>query len=171
MDFRGRHVVSDIVDVGGAPVGLVGVVNGDPGLYRRLPFGGTTLTRPNDAVVAEAARLREQGCVTVIALTHQWLRDDRALAQLGVVALVLGGHEHEGYLETDHPTPLAKAPLNATSAVVADVTPWCCRPRDRACGRPASARWWPPACAMPLVPRWASSTAADCAGTRTGVSA
>ncbi|MBK8592976.1 MAG: bifunctional metallophosphatase/5'-nucleotidase [Sandaracinaceae bacterium] len=122
VDFRGRHVVSDIVDVGGAPVGLVGVVNGDPGLYRRLPFGGTTLTRPNDAVVAEAARLREQGCVTVIALTHQWLRDDRALAQLGVVALVLGGHEHEGYLETDHPTPLAKAPLNATSAVVADVT-------------------------------------------------
>ena len=121
-DFRGRHVASDVLDVGGQLLGLVGVVNGDPGLYRRPPFGGATLGVPNDAVVAMARQLRERGCVAVIALTHQWLADDRALADLGAVDLVLGGHEHEGYLETDRRVPLAKAPLNATSAIIADLT-------------------------------------------------
>lgn len=121
-DFRGRHVGTDVVDVGGLPVGLVGVVNGDPSLYRRPPFGGATLGVPNDAVVAEAQRLRAQGCVAVVALTHQWLQDDRALAKLGAVELILGGHEHEGYLELDHAVPLAKAPLNATSAILAELT-------------------------------------------------
>ncbi|MCB9627462.1 MAG: bifunctional metallophosphatase/5'-nucleotidase [Sandaracinaceae bacterium] len=120
-DFRGRHVSEDVVLVGPHRVGLVGVVNGDPGLYRRAPFGGATVEEPNEAAVRTARVLRGAGCVAVVALTHQWLEDDRELAGLGVVDLVLGGHEHEGYLETNHRAPIAKAKVDATAAVVADL--------------------------------------------------
>jgi 2',3'-cyclic-nucleotide 2'-phosphodiesterase (5'-nucleotidase family) len=57
----------------------------------------------------------------VVALTHQPLPDDRHLADAGLVDLVLGGHEHEGYTEVDHLAPLIKAPMNAVAAVVADL--------------------------------------------------
>lgn len=112
---------SDVVRVGTSRVGLVGGVNGDRTLFRRPPFGGATIGAPNDAIGAEAARLRAEGCTAVVALTHQPLRADRALAASGSVDLVLGGHEHEGYLETQHGAPLVKAPMNATSVVVADL--------------------------------------------------
>lgn len=115
-------VPSDVVTIAGARVGLVGVVNGDRTLFRRPPFGGADFEDTNGAATREAATLRATGCVAVVALTHQPLPRDRALADLGVVDLVLGGHEHEGTLETTHRAPLAKAPMNATAAIVADVT-------------------------------------------------
>ncbi|MBK7156832.1 MAG: metallophosphoesterase [Sandaracinaceae bacterium] len=82
VDFRGRHVVSDIVDVGGAPVGLVGVVNGDPGLYRRLPLAvprsraPTTPWSPRPRACASRAasrssRSRTSGCATT-APSRSW---------------------------------------------------------------------------------------------------
>lgn len=119
--FAGRHVPADMVDVHGARIGLVGVVSDDPTQYRGPPFGGAVIGPTNDSVVAEAARLRTEGCVAVIALTHQPLRVDRALADLGVVDLIHGGHEHDGHLELDRRTPIAKAPMNATSVIIADL--------------------------------------------------
>ncbi len=122
VGFRGRHVISDVIHVGALRVGLVGVVNGDSALYHRPPFGGADVQATNESAAREAMRLRADGCVAVVALTHQRMTDDRALAELGVVDIVLGGHEHDGFLETDHRAPLAKAPMNATSAVVATLS-------------------------------------------------
>ena len=121
-DFRGRHVASDTVDVGGHRVGLVGVVNGDPSLYHRAPFGGAEVGPTNETVARAAKELRIKGCVAVVALTHQRVTHDRVLADMGVVDLILGGHDHEGYIETNHLAPLAKAPMNAAAALVATMT-------------------------------------------------
>jgi 2',3'-cyclic-nucleotide 2'-phosphodiesterase (5'-nucleotidase family) len=120
-DFAGRHVRSEVIEVRGVKVGLLGVVEGDPSLFRKPPFGGAALLPTSGAVREEAAHLRSAGCDAVIALTHQRLSTDRALAELGLVDLILGGHEHEGYLETVNGIPLVKAPMNATAAIVADL--------------------------------------------------
>lgn len=114
-------VPHDEVEVGGARVGLVGVVNGDRTLFRRAPFGNAMVGPTNESAIAEATALRASGCAAIVALTHQPLRLDRALAEDGALDLVLGGHEHEGYLETAHHAPLAKAPTNAAAAIVADL--------------------------------------------------
>ncbi len=113
----------DVVEVGGKRVGLVGVVMDDANVYRRRPFGGVELTRPNDAVVHEAARLRaDERCDTVIAITHQWIADDRTLAKTGVVPLILGGHEHDPFLERFEQCVLTKSGMDATHAAVVTVT-------------------------------------------------
>ncbi len=113
----------DVVEVGGRRVGLVGVVMDDLNVYRRPPFGGATLEHPNDAVVREVARLRrDERCDTVIAITHQWLKDDRLLAALGVVPLILGGHEHDPHLERTEHTVLSKSGMDAVHAAVVTVT-------------------------------------------------
>lgn len=113
----------DILSVGGWSVGFVGAPDLDPALFRRVPFGGAQFGPANESIATTSALLREKGCVAVVALTHQRLADDRALAERHVVDLILGGHEHEGYLERGeaHPTPLAKAPMNAMGAVIADL--------------------------------------------------
>lgn len=113
---------SDVVDVAGVKVGLIGAVMTDPNVYRRPPFGGVALDDPNESLVAEAARLRQAGCHTVIAITHQWLADDRRLASTGVVSLILGGHEHDPHLERHDGAVLSKSGMDATRAAVVTVT-------------------------------------------------
>ncbi|MCA9578321.1 MAG: bifunctional metallophosphatase/5'-nucleotidase [Myxococcales bacterium] len=122
LSFAGRHIPHDVVSVGVFRVGVLGAVDGDASLYRRPPFGGATLEEPNDAIVRQASQLRADGCDAVVALTHQWLADDRALAATRAVDLILGGHEHEGYLERGEDTPVAKAQADAVTAVVASIT-------------------------------------------------
>ncbi|MDP3505149.1 MAG: 5'-nucleotidase C-terminal domain-containing protein [Myxococcales bacterium] len=113
----------DVVEVGGRRVGLVGVVMDDPNVYRRPPFGGARLEHPNVVVTREAARLRrEERCDTVIAITHQWLKDDRLLAASGVVPLILGGHEHDPHLERTEHAVLSKSGMDAVNAAVVTVT-------------------------------------------------
>lgn len=121
-DFRGDFVRSDVVRIRDREVGLVGGLSGERGLYRRPPFGGATIGPLEEALVGEAGRLRAGGCTAIVAITHQSLGEDRELADLGVVDLILGGHEHGGHLEVDRRAPLAKAPMNAHAAVVANLT-------------------------------------------------
>ncbi|MFO0685976.1 MAG: 5'-nucleotidase C-terminal domain-containing protein [Sandaracinus sp.] len=116
-----RHQPSDVVEIGAFRVGLVGALEGDPTLYRRPPFEGAVFEATAVGLAREASRLRAEGCAAIVALTHQPMPLDRALAEAGIVDLVLGGHEHDGFLEPSHRAPLAKAPMNATSAIVAEV--------------------------------------------------
>lgn len=116
-----RHTRADVVDVAGTRVGVLGLVEAEATFFRKPPFGGAKFASTIETARTEAAALRGAGCAAVIALTHQRLPVDRALAAARVVDFVHGGHEHEGYLELEHGTPLAKAPMNAASAVLADL--------------------------------------------------
>lgn len=106
-------------------VGLVGVVMDDLTVYRRVPFGGARLLPANQAACDERARLMASGCSTVIALTHQPLPDDRALARALPVnqgfPLILGGHEHQASLEREGSTVIVKAAADAVSVGVTDL--------------------------------------------------
>jgi len=105
-------------------VGLVGVVSADPALYRPAPFGGLPIDPANDRVVAEAKQCLSEGAGCVIALTHQALADDRALAAREEVPLplIVGGHEHEPHLEVVHGVQIVKAGMDAVHAAVVDLT-------------------------------------------------
>lgn len=122
--------LSDVVEVrapSGAvtKVGLVGVVMDDRAVYRRPPFAPATVLPANRAALDEARRLRASGCDTVVALTHQPVADDRALASaaLGDLAfpVLLGGHDHQPYLETVADTTLVKAGADAILAAVVEL--------------------------------------------------
>jgi 2',3'-cyclic-nucleotide 2'-phosphodiesterase (5'-nucleotidase family) len=116
---------SDVIDVGGTKVGLLGVVMNAPGVYRRIPFGADALDPPNEAARSEAARLvREFGCACVVPLTHQDADDDRALARLvrdPPFPVIVGGHEHTTMLEQVEGTWIVKAGSDATHAAVIDL--------------------------------------------------
>lgn len=118
-----RH---DVIDVGdGVKVGLVGVVMADPAVYRGKPFGGADVSPANEAALNEARKLQEDGCSVVIALTHQSLSDDRALAeQRGDLRLplIVGGHEHTPVLLDVNGTWIVKAGSEASSAVITELT-------------------------------------------------
>ncbi len=116
---------SQVLTVGSARVGLVGVVMTDGATYRRPPFGGAALTNANEAARAEAARLmRDEGCTCVIPLTHQPASDDRELARTQrepPFPVIVGGHDHVVVLEDLGGTWLVKAQSDAVHAAVIDL--------------------------------------------------
>ncbi len=119
---------SDVIEVRGVKVGFLGVVMTDPSVYRRAPFGGRGVLPPKPAALAEAKRLVEmEGCAFVVPLTHLFVHDDRALARAQADAglpfpVLLGGHEHQSVLEEVGPTWIVKAGVDASHAVVVDLT-------------------------------------------------
>lgn len=117
-----RH---DVIRVGPIAIGIVGVVMTDPTVYRGKPFGGAELAPANEAAMAEAARLIAEGCAGVVAITHQAIADDRALAttqRTPPFPVIVGGHEHTPMLVEVDGTWIVKAGSEATHAVITDVT-------------------------------------------------
>jgi 2',3'-cyclic-nucleotide 2'-phosphodiesterase (5'-nucleotidase family) len=129
-DFSRRAPPHDIVEVckdgRQVKVGLIGIVDSSPSLYRRPPFGGTRLLPANPTALESTRSLLESGVDCVIALTHQTLRDDRALAAAEPkVAVVLGGHEHISIFEnldsSSNSAPIVKAGQNATHVIITEL--------------------------------------------------
>lgn len=123
---------NDVVEVtsgtGTLRVGLVGAVMDDANAYRRPPFAHAKLAAPNPALVAEAERLLErESCACVIAITHQTMAGDRALATEARRTLapsfpvILGGHEHVVILENVEGTEIVKAGADAHKAAIIDI--------------------------------------------------
>jgi len=128
--FEPELPLHDIVEVRSpsgqeVKVGVVGVVMHDRTVYRRPPFGGVTLLPANDAALAERRKLRGMGCAHVIALTHQPIGEDRALAAAlpegEAFPVLLAGHEHQVFLETIGGTTIVKASADAVKAAVIDL--------------------------------------------------
>ncbi len=120
-----RHAVLALTAPGGrtVTVGLVGVLTEDPALYRPGAFNGLVILPANESAVREARALRAQGCGALIAMTHQAMARDRALAaqREAPFSLVIGGHEHEPHLESVDGCWVVKAGSEAAHAVVIDL--------------------------------------------------
>lgn len=119
--FEDRYPTSIVLSVGDARVGLVGVIDGDATLYRRPPFGGAHVGPANATAIAEADKLRAWGVPVVIAMTHQRMPDDRALAETGVFPLIVGGHDHDVRPEKIGASWVVKVPSEAVEAAIVDV--------------------------------------------------
>jgi 2',3'-cyclic-nucleotide 2'-phosphodiesterase (5'-nucleotidase family) len=125
VGFEPPLATQDVIDVAGVRVGLLGVVMSDPAVYRHAAFGGAHVEEANAVAAREAARLRrEERCALVIPLTHQPMDDDRALARKvrdPPFDVIVGGHEHEPFLERVEGTWIVKAGSDARRAVVVDI--------------------------------------------------
>ncbi len=124
VSFDPKMPSADVIDVGGARVGLLGIVMTDPAIYRDAPFGGAELEAPLKAALREARRLFDAGCASVVPITHQTIDDDRALALAQSdppFPVIVGGHEHAPFVEKTGATWIVKAGSDATAAVITEL--------------------------------------------------
>ena len=96
----GGAVASWTTEVGEYTVGVFGLLTPETDVLSS-PGQGVTFAPYLDAASAAVGQLREQGADVVIALTHLTVAEDRALARVGGINLILGGHDHDpiSYLE------------------------------------------------------------------------
>ncbi|HEX9983352.1 MAG TPA: bifunctional UDP-sugar hydrolase/5'-nucleotidase [Thermoanaerobaculia bacterium] len=116
--FSARHAnVRDtlVLDIGGTKVGIFGITIPNNRSYVQM-------TDAQDATRLALARLKQDGAAVIIALTHQNLDADLALAQRHPeIDVVIGGHEHSYLERMVGGRPVTKADADALSAVVHDV--------------------------------------------------
>ena len=116
----------DIVEVGYRRVALAGFCTNNTDIFRP----GTNLTiQPIFDALKETWSKCSHDATMLIPLTHQTIAEDRELAtgiqqhdQLsGKVPVIVGGHEHEIYIEKIERSLIVKAGADATNVVVVDV--------------------------------------------------
>src|SRR5215213_9123692 len=96
-----------IREVGGVRVGIFGLLLSET----ETMSNPGPLVRFEDPVTAGkrmAGLLRRQGVEVVIALTHLPMREDKRLAALADIDLIVGGHEHELLESMAGGTPILK---------------------------------------------------------------
>ncbi len=106
---------AQIIDVEGVKMGILGIT------MDNFNQDFATITPPLEAARKAVKQLQEQKADIIIAMTHQSLEDDIALArQVPEINLILGGHEHDNFklLRNDEQTPITKADANSKSAFV-----------------------------------------------------
>ncbi|CAB9498070.1 5'-nucleotidase [Seminavis robusta] len=105
---------------------LLGLITEDPSLYRPDAFGGATiqplLPRARELITS----LKDQQVDLIVPLTHQGIAADRLMANEmdgTKIPLLLGGHDHEPYLETAQQGScrIVKTGMDAQKAAVIDI--------------------------------------------------
>lgn len=93
-----RHVIpSALYDLDGLRVGVVGLGNVSSlnSIYDESNSMGITVIEPQEALPAEAAKLRALGADIIVAVSHMGLETDQELTrQLGAADVFMGGHHH-----------------------------------------------------------------------------
>ena len=105
---------------GGKRVGLLGLLTSEPGVFRKDVFRGLEIADVLATAKTLAAELRADGVAAVVALTHQSIDADLELSRAGCVDLVVGGHEHEPFLEGEA-CRVVKTGQDAVRAAVIDL--------------------------------------------------
>ena len=109
-----------IVSLGSLRVGLFGLTTAETAM---TSAAGPTIEfrEPIEAGRAAALALRRSGAHVVVAVTHQHMRADRALAAGADVDLVLGGHEHDPLVAEEGKALITKAGSDARYLVQVDL--------------------------------------------------
>jgi len=109
-----------LVTLGGVAVGLFGLTTADTA-HTSAPGSEVVFEAPLAAAREVTAELRQRGARLIVAVTHQAMADDRALAAAVDVDLVLGGHEHEPLVAEERKTLVTKAGSDARYLVQVDL--------------------------------------------------
>jgi 2',3'-cyclic-nucleotide 2'-phosphodiesterase (5'-nucleotidase family) len=109
-----------LLERGGRTIGLFGLTTPETA---STSAGGADVDILDPAIEgkAVAAELRRRGAQLVVAITHQHMGADRALAAAADVDVILGGHEHEPLLAEEGKTVITKAGSDARYLVEVDV--------------------------------------------------
>ena len=109
-----------VLRLGGVRVGVFGLTMADAARTSR-PGPDTGFNPPLAAGKDAAARLRAQGAQVVVAVTHQEIVEDKALARAADVDVILGGHEHDPMVAEEGTTLITKGGSDARYLVQVDL--------------------------------------------------
>jgi 2',3'-cyclic-nucleotide 2'-phosphodiesterase (5'-nucleotidase family) len=116
----GGALADVVLTLGGLRVGFFGLTMADAARTSR-PGPDIRFDPPVAAGKEAATRLRAQGAQVVVAVTHQEMADDRALAAAADVDLILGGHEHDPLVAEEGKTLVTKGGSDARYLVQVDL--------------------------------------------------
>ena len=105
---------------GGVGVGLFGLTTAETA-STSAAGADVEFHDPQAEGVTVAAELRRLGADLIVAVTHQHMSADRALAAAADVDVVLGGHEHEPLVAEEGKAVITKAGSDARYLVEVDV--------------------------------------------------
>ncbi|KAI9309931.1 Metallo-dependent phosphatase-like protein [Obelidium mucronatum] len=100
-------------------VSLLGLCTDDPHLYKPGRFGGAQI-KPVNSTARQAASL-QKSMNLIIPITHQDIQLDRDLAATQLFPVIIGGHEHETFLENINGSLIVKTGVDAGRFSVIDV--------------------------------------------------
>jgi len=109
-----------VVSLGSVRLGFFGLTTTDA-VTTSNAGPGVEFLEPNAAGRAAAAALRQAGAQLVVAVTHQHMRADRALAAGTDVDVILGGHEHEPLVAEEGKALITKGGSDARYLVQVDL--------------------------------------------------
>jgi 2',3'-cyclic-nucleotide 2'-phosphodiesterase (5'-nucleotidase family) len=112
---------TEIRDVGGLKVGLVGLTAEDSPV-KSSPGPGLAFASTLDTAVAKAAELRSQGADIVVAVAHANRGLDMRMLNSGDFDIILSGDDHDLALMFDGRTVLAESKEEAEFVTAIDVT-------------------------------------------------
>jgi 2',3'-cyclic-nucleotide 2'-phosphodiesterase (5'-nucleotidase family) len=117
----GKILPYRVITVAGLRIGIFGLTI-RPLAPVRCTTGDITFQDPLSAASAVVEKLERERVQLIVALTHQSMADDRALAaSLPDIDLIVGGHDHGAIAEMVGKTLITKAGANATSLGVIDI--------------------------------------------------
>jgi 5'-nucleotidase len=109
-----------LLTVGGMRLGFFGLTTADAATTSN-GGPGIEFLEPEAAGRAAVVALRRNGAQLVVAVTHQHMRADRALAAGADVDVILGGHEHEPLVAEEGKALITKAGSDARYLVQVDL--------------------------------------------------
>ena len=116
VEIRGEHRTRRVA--------LLGLNTEDPSILRKGAFGDCAI----EPLIPKALELykhimeTETGIDLIIPLTHQVVGKDRELAQTGIFPIIIGGHDHDVYLEEVNGCTIVKTGQNGNKIGVCYIT-------------------------------------------------
>jgi 5'-nucleotidase/UDP-sugar diphosphatase len=102
-------VATKVIEVAGYRIGFFGLLTPETEVLSS-PGTGISFTPVAEAAAAASRELRAAGADLIVALTHEDLADDRALARrVKGIDVILGGHDHDPMTIYEGGTLIAKA--------------------------------------------------------------
>ncbi|MCC3244302.1 bifunctional metallophosphatase/5'-nucleotidase [Methylocystis sp. WRRC1] len=108
-----------IFDMGGVKIGVFGLT--DEESAKRSNTGALRFAPIIDTARIEAERLRDAGADIIVAVTHSDWKDDLRLAKLGVIDVVLSGHDHNLLVAYDGRSAIAETQADGVNIVAVDL--------------------------------------------------
>lgn len=109
-----------IIELDGVKIGVFGLT--DDEAARRSSPGTLRVSPLIPAAKEQAAQLRAAGADLVVAVSHSTWQDDIRLANLGVIDVVLSGHDHNLWVGYDGKTVIAETQADGVNVVAVDLT-------------------------------------------------
>lgn len=108
-------------------VALVGLNTPDPNIYREGAFGGCTIEPIKETLfkVYDKIMEKEPDVDAVIPMTHQLMPQDRDLAKSFddlKIPVIIGGHDHEPYLDVVNGCTIVKSGIDAKLLSIISIT-------------------------------------------------